>query len=118
MNEIIKYRKPESDLMIEIRYDKQDLWLTQKSMAELFDKNSDTIGLHIKNIYTDRELDENSTTEYFSVVRKEGNRDIKRKLKFYNIDAIISVGYRVSSYMGTQFRIWATKILRKRFISF
>jgi prophage maintenance system killer protein len=82
-------------------------------MAELFEKDSDTIGLHLKNIYKSGELDEKSTTEQSSVVRQEGNRQVKRKIKFYNLDAIISVGYRVNSKKGTQFRIWATQRLRE-----
>ena len=81
-------------------------------MAELFDKDSDTIGLHFKNIFNDGELDENSTTEYFSVVQKEGKRNVNRNIKFYNLDAIISVGYRVNSVRGTQFRQWATQRLK------
>lgn len=82
-------------------------------MAELFDKDSDTIGLHLKNIYQTGELDEAATTEESSVVRQEGKRTVRRKIRAYNLDAIISVGYRVNSIKGTQFRIWATQILRQ-----
>ena len=82
-------------------------------MAELFEKDTDTIGLHIKNICSTNELDEKSTTEDFSVVQKEGNRSVKRTIKHYNLDMIISVGYRVNSRRGTQFRIWANKILKE-----
>ncbi|MCL5029978.1 MAG: virulence RhuM family protein [Bacteroidetes bacterium] len=81
-------------------------------MSALFHKDSDTIGLHIKNIFHEGELDENSTTEHFPVVQKEGNRNVKREIKYYNLDVIISVGYRVKSKRGTQFRIWANKILK------
>jgi len=77
-----------------------------------FDKYSDTIGLHLKNIFKENELEENATAEYFSVVQKEGKRSVKRNIKFYNLDAIISVGYRVNSKRGTQFRIWATQRLK------
>ncbi len=80
-------------------------------MSSLFQKDSDTIGVHLKNIFVEEELNENSTTEYFTVVQLEGQRHIKRKIKFYNLDAIISVGYRVNSKRGTQFRIWATQRL-------
>jgi len=74
-------------------------------MAEIFEKDADTTVLHLKNIYKSVELDEKATTEYFSVVQKEGSRQVKRKIRFYNLDAIISVGYRVNSKRGTQFRI-------------
>ena len=82
-------------------------------MSELFGKDSDTIGLHLKNIFNSEELQENSTTEEYSVVRKEGKRDVKRQIKFYNLDAIISVGYRVNSKRGILFRKWATKLLKE-----
>jgi hypothetical protein len=77
-------------------------------MAVLFGKNTDTIGLHIKNIFSTEELDNKSTTEEYSVVQMEGGREVKRKIKFYNLDLIISFGYRVNSKCGIQFRIWAT----------
>jgi prophage maintenance system killer protein len=82
----------------------------------LFDKDSDTIGLHLKNIFTTGELEESSTTEEYSVVQKEGTRNVKRKIRHYNLDAVISVGYRVNSIRGTQFRIWANKILKEYLI--
>ena len=82
-------------------------------MAELFDKDVDTIGLHLKNIYKSGELQEAATTEDSSVVQIEGERKVKRKIRIYNLDAIISVGYRVNSKRGTQFRIWANKVLKE-----
>ena len=85
-------------------------------MAALFEKNTDTIGLHIKNIFSTEELDNKSTTEEYSVVQMEGGREVKRKIKFYNLDLIISVGYRVNSKRGTQFRIWATNVLKDHLI--
>src|SRR4030042_6763864 len=85
-------------------------------MAELFEKNTDTIGLHVKNIFSTKELDKKSTTEDYSVVQIEGNRKVKRKIKFYNLDMIISVGYRVNSKRGTQFRIWATRVLHEHIL--
>ena len=90
----------------------ETIWLTQKSMAEVFDCSSDNVSLHLKNIFEDNELNKNSTTEKISVVRKEGNRNVNRELEFYNLDAIIAVGYRVNSKKATKFRIWATKILK------
>ncbi|MFZ1289315.1 MAG: RhuM family protein [Melioribacteraceae bacterium] len=85
-------------------------------MANLFQKDSDTIGLHIKNIFRENELDEKSTTEYFSVVQKEGKRNVAGEIKYYNLDAKISVGYRVKSKRGTHFRIWANKVLKEYLI--
>ena len=82
-------------------------------MAELFERDSDSISLHLKNIYAEGELDESATTEESSVVRKEGKREVRRKIRLYNLDAAISVGYRVNSRKGTQFRIWATTRLRE-----
>jgi hypothetical protein len=112
--EIVLYQSDEPSEHIEVRIDdeKETIWLTQKQMGLLFDKDTDTIGLHLKNIYKEQELDENSTTELFSVVQKEGNRNVKRSIKFYNLDAILSVGYRVNSKRGTQFRQWATQRLK------
>lgn len=91
----------------------ETIWLSQAEMATLFEKDSDTIGFHLKNIYREGELDALTTTEYSSVVRQEGRRRVERKITVYNLDAIISVGYRVNSKKGTDFRIWATNILKK-----
>ncbi len=96
-----------------MRFEDGDLWLTQKAMAKLYDCSSDNIGLHLKNIYNYLELDRNSTTEEFSVVQKEGNREVKRNVKYYNLDAVISVGYRVNSNRAIQFRRWATNVLKE-----
>ena len=98
---------------VQVRLDQGTLWLSQAQMAELFGKDSDTIGLHLKNIFKEGELDPQATTEESSVVRQEGKRQVRRKIKFYNLDAIISVGYRVNSKKGTQFRIWATQRLKE-----
>lgn len=113
-NEIILYQPNELADHIEVRIDKENetIWLTQKQMGVLFEKDSDTIGLHIKNIFLEQELDENSTSELFSEVQQEGNRKVKRNMKFYNLDAILSVGYRVNSKRGIQFRQWATQRLK------
>lgn len=85
-------------------------------MSELFEKDTDTIGLHLRNIFSSGELNEDSTTEESSVVQLEGNRKVKRRIKFYNLDAVISLGYRVNSLRGTQFRIWANKVLRESLV--
>ena len=98
---------------VQVVYHNESVWCTQKAMAQLFDCSSDNIGLHLKNIYETCELAQEATTEYFSVVQNEGERQVNRKLKFYNLDAIISVGYRVNSTRATQFRQWCTFVLRQ-----
>ena len=115
-SEIKIYRTPDGKTSIEVKLEKETVWLSQKQMAELFDKNSDTIGLHLRNIYKSGELDELSTTGKYSVVRQEGKRKVKRQIKFYNLDAIISVGYRVNSKRGVLFRKWATQLLKNYLI--
>ena len=112
MSEIIIYQSPDNRATVEVKFQQETVWLNQKQMADLFDKDSDTVGLHLKNIFADGELDESATTEFFSVVQQEGSRSVKRDIKFYNLDAIISVGYRVNSKRGTQFRQWATQRLK------
>lgn len=110
--EVLIYESAENGLEIQVQLENDTLWLSQRLMAELFEKDSDTIGLHIKNIYAEGELEEQGTTELFSVVQTEGSRQVTRQVKFYNLDVIISVGYRVNSKRGTQFRIWATQRLK------
>jgi prophage maintenance system killer protein len=114
--EVVIYQTEDGKNQLEVHLENETIWLSQKLMSELFDKDSDTIGLHVKNIFVDEELQEESTTEVFSVVQEEGNRKVKRKVKFYNLDVIISVGYRVNSKRGTQFRIWATQTLKEHLI--
>jgi len=111
-NQIEIFKTNDDQTIVQVRFENNTVWLNQKQMAELFDKDSDTIGLHLKNIFSEEELEENSTTELFSVVQKEGKRNVRRNIKCYNLDAIISVGYRVNSKRGTQFRQWATKRLK------
>ena len=110
MSNIVVYNDGELELKVSVN--EETIWLTQSQISELFGTSTDNIGLHLKNIYKEKELNENSTTEDFSVVRKEGNRKVTRIIKHYNLDAIICVGYRVSSSKATKFRQWATKILK------
>lgn len=98
---------------VEVYYKDENVWATQKAMAMLFDCSADNVGLHLKNVYDTGELIPEATTEKFSVVRQEGNRTVNRNLQFYNLDAIIAVGYRVNSIRATQFRQWATNVLRQ-----
>jgi prophage maintenance system killer protein len=111
-SQIIIYQTPDGQTSVDVTLENETLWLSQRLMAELFDKDADTIGLHIKNIYAEGELEEKSTTEKYSVVQEEGKRKVKRSIVHYSLDVILSVGYRVSSRRGTQFRIWANKILK------
>ncbi len=116
MNNELKYliyNTPEEGVSVSAIIKDDTIWLTQRAMAELFDCTTDNISLHLKNIFADGELAESSTSEEISVVQKEGNRNVKRTPKFYNLDAIISVGYRVNSRKATNFRIWATSVLKE-----
>lgn len=110
--EIVLYRTKDGRTAVDVRLEKETVWLTQKQMALLFDKDSDTVGLHIRNLYKENELDATTTTEESSVVQEEGRRRVERTVRFYNLDVVISVGYRVKSTRGTQFRIWATQVLK------
>lgn len=103
----------EDEARIQVAVKDETIWLTQKGMAELFGCSSDNISLHLKNIYESGELSFSATAEEISVVRQEGSRSVSRKVMFYNLDAIISVGYRVNSRRATQFRIWATGVLKE-----
>lgn len=110
------YTSPDGDIRIDVRLEDETIWLTQKLIADLFQTTPQNITIHLKNIYEEGELEEKATCKDFLQVQIEGNRQIKRKQKFYNLDAIISVGYRVNSYQATQFRIWATKTLKEYII--
>ena len=107
------YKVEQEDVIVKAFIQNETLWLTQKSMAELFGVNKSTISRHLKNIYEERELVEHSTVAFFATVQNEGEREITRNIAFYNLDAIISVGYRVNSMRATHFRIWATNILKE-----
>lgn len=111
--EILLYSYDGTKEYIDVYFKDETFWLTQSAMAELFDCSSDNISLHLKNIYDEEELERARTTENFSVVRKEGTRMVNRILDFYNLDAIIAVGYRVNSKKATRFRQWATKTLKE-----
>lgn len=116
MNEIsnfILYTTPNGDVQLDILLQDENLWLTQKGLAELFGVERSVITKHLKNIYDSDELDKVSTCAKFAQVQQEGNRAVRRELEYYNLDAIISVGYRVNSSKATQFRIWATKTLKE-----
>ncbi len=111
-SEMIIYQSEDGRIRLETRLQNETLWMTQSQMADLFGCSADNISLHLKNIYEENELIEASTTEEFSVVRLEGEREVSRSIKHYNLDAVISVGYRVKSVIATRFRIWATQQLK------
>lgn len=110
-SEILIYQTEDGQTKIDVRMENETVWLTQAQMAELFQTTPQNITLHIKNVYNEGELPEDSTCKEYLQVQQEGKRNVKRKTKFYNLDVIISVGYRVKSHRGTQFRIWATQRL-------
>ena len=110
--EFITFKVQEKDKGIQVRYESETLWMTQKAMAELFNVEQPAIAKHLINIYNEKELDKDSTYSKMELVQREGNRQVKRQVEFYNLDAIISVGYRVNSLRSTQFRRWATNILK------
>jgi len=112
-NDILLYTEPKGQIKIEVIYQGETFWLSQKKMAELFGVESHTITYHLKEIYQSGELTVEATTRKFRVVQREGSRDVSREVDFYNLDAIIAVGYRVNSHQATQFRIWATHTLKE-----
>lgn len=107
------YTTPEGDVKIEAFLHNETVWLTQKKISDLFNVGVPAISKHLDNIYSEGELDKKSTVSKMEIVQREGSRNIKRNMEFYNLDAIISVGYRVNSKQATLFRIWATKVLKE-----
>src|SRR5690554_6663252 len=112
MNEIVLYTPDELTERIEVRINEETVWLNRQQIAVLFGRDVKTIGKHINNVFSEGELQKHSTVANFAIVQTEGGRRIKRQIEHYNLDVIISVGYRVKSKQGTQFRIWATNVLR------
>jgi len=114
--EIILYQNPGGNIKIDVRLEEETVWLTQVQLCELFQKSKATISEHIKNVFEEGELEASSTVRNFRTVQTEGNREVERAIDYYNLDVIISVGYRVKSVQGTQFRIWATQRLKEYII--
>ena len=112
-NSIEIYQTADGQTRVDVRFDQETVWLSQAQMAELFDKDVRTVSEHLKNIYKEHEIKEGSTLRKFRIVRTEGSRQVERAIDHYNLDAIISVGYRVNSKKGTEFRIWATQRLKE-----
>ncbi|MCK5672088.1 MAG: virulence RhuM family protein [Spirochaetales bacterium] len=116
VSDILIFQQDNGNIKIDVHLEDDTVWLTQKLIAKLFQVKPQNITMHLKNIYEEGELDENATCKDFLQVQIEGNREVKRNQKFYNLDAIISVGYRIKSHIATQFRIWATGILKEYLI--
>jgi len=112
-NEIVLYQSDELASRIEVRIEDDTVWLNRQQISALFNRDIKTIGKHINNIFSEGELDKSSTVANFATVQNEGGRMVERQVEFYNLDVIISVGYRVKSRQGTQFRIWANKVLKE-----
>ena len=112
---LIFYTTPNGQVSVQVQYEDGSFWLTQKRMAELFGVDVRTINEHLQNIYHSKELLKEPTIRKIRIVQQEGKRDVSRELDFYNLDAIIAVGYRVNSYQATQFRIWAWAITGKTY---
>ena len=112
-NDILLYTDANGKVKIDVIYEEDTFWLSQKKMAELFAVSVPTINEHLQNIFKSNELEETATIRKFRIVQREGKRDVKREIDFYNLDAIIAVGYRVNSHSATQFRIWATATLKE-----
>lgn len=112
-SQIVIYKTETGEIKIDVRFDNETVWLTQNAMADLFQTTKQNISQHIKNVFAEGELLENSTVKNFFTVQKEGDREVKREIEFYNLDLIISVGYRIKSSVATAFRQWATTRLRE-----
>ena len=111
--EIIIYETKDGETSIDVRMEEETVWLTQAQMVDLFQTTKQNVSLHINNVYKENELEKNSTVKEYLTVQNEGRRLIRRNVKYYNLDVIISVGYRVKSQRGTQFRIWANSVLKR-----
>ena len=110
---ILIYQTEDGKTNVDVRLENETVWLSQMSMSQLFQTSKQNISLHLKNVYEEGELLEKATVKEYLTVQEEGNRRIQRKIRYYNLDAIISVGYRVRSHRGIQFRKWATALLRE-----
>ena len=116
-SDIIIYKDDNGEIKLDVSLEDDTVWLSQKQMSLLFDKTIKTVNEHIKNIYKERELEEEATIRNFRTVQVEGEREVEREIFYYNLDVIISVGYRVKSKRGTAFRIWATKVLKEYLVN-
>lgn len=116
MSEIVIFESKDEKIKIEVNLENETVWLTRQQIADLFERDVKTIGKHINNAFNDDELDKSATVANFAIVQKEGSRSVNRKIEHYSLDVIISVGYRVKSKRGIQFRQWATKVLKDHLV--
>lgn len=114
--EVLLYEAPDGKVRVDVRLEGDTVWLTQRQMSEIFETTPENVLMHLKNVFGDGELEEAATAKDFLVVQTEGNRQVRRNLKHYSLDAIISVGYRVNSRRGVRFRQWATRVLREHLV--
>jgi hypothetical protein len=112
-SEVVIYKSPQGDTVLDVKLEEDTVWLSQIQLAKLFKTTKQNVSLHINNIYKEKELVRNSTVKKYLTVQKEGKREVERNIEHFNLDVIISVGYRVKSKRGTQFRIWANKVLKE-----
>ena len=112
MSEIVIYKTPDEQTAIEVQFEGETVWLSLNQISELFERDKSVVSRHLRNIYSEGELDEKATVAKNATVQIEAGREVKRDIEYYNLDAIISVGYRVNSKRGTQFRQWATQRLK------
>ncbi len=117
MSEIIIYETENKQIQVEVEFDEETVWLSQTQLSQLFEQTKQNISLHINNCFKEGELRKGATVKKSLTVQKEGNRTVKRKVELYNLDVIISVGYRVKSQRGTQFRIWANSVLKEYLVT-
>jgi prophage maintenance system killer protein len=110
--EVVLYQAPDGRVRLEVQLERETIWLNLNQMAELFERDKSVVSRHLRNVYQEGELNPSATVAFFATVQKEGRRIVSRQVEYYNLDAILSVGYRVNSRRGTQFRIWATQVLR------
>ena len=112
-NKIVIYQSEDGQTQIDVRLENETVWLTQAQMVELFQTTKQNVSLHVNNVFKEGELEQQSTVKEYLTVQQEGQRTVSRQVKYYNLDVIISVGYRVKSKRGTAFRIWANRILKE-----
>ena len=116
-NNMIIYVSKDGNVKVDVNIQNEDIWMSQDVMANLYDTTKQNISYHLNNIFKEKELDKSLTVKDFLTVQNEGNREVKRNIEHYNLDAIIAVGYRINSKKATEFRIWATKVLREYMIN-
>ena len=114
--DILIYQNADGTIKLDVHLQDESVWVNRQQMAQLFNRDVKTIGKHINNVFAEGELEKNSTVANFAIVQNEGGREVKRQIEYYNLDVIISVGYRVKSQRGTQFRIWARLVLKEYLI--